>query len=347
MHSTYSHILLPILLSLTSRIVLAQIIAPPNYDQGWCYYCSDDDAPPLCNAQCTVAINSLCKQDLTRAQMVTEQNCTLQYKPPVNPNFNQNGATPPSPTRYQCSITFNKALATCGRDAGSPNSATVNASYCTTSGGGGIYGWNDDGSVMTDGLGRYRIFTTGTNQCGQAKAPWHQSTSVRVWDDSWIGPNDQVVLDTNPPPLNSTDAALASSMPTLNPMCETEVCDIYGNPYYATVPNGPWPEGGKDSLRHRVIYEGWSQGADSQRLPNSIEDRCGRPGGNYQAYMNGTQNVADFDLPKNLCWCVKDAIFDASVGIQLTDDLFCPAGMTLQPGQQINRIELRHLRRES
>lgn len=59
--------------------------------------------------------------------------------------------------------------------------------------------------------------------------------------------------------------------------------------------------------------------------------------------MNGTQNVADFDLPSNLCWCIPDAIFDASVGIQLPDDTFCPAGTTLQPGQEVNRIELRRL----
>lgn len=343
MHSTYSHILLPILLSLASRAVIAQQIAAPNYDQGWCYYCSDDDAPALCNAQCTIAINSLCGQDLTQSQLVTEQNCTLQYKPPVNPNFNQNGNTPPSPTESQCSITFNNILASCGRDAGSPNSATVNASYCTTSGGGGTYGWNDDGSVMTNGLGRYIVSTTGTDQCGQAEASWQQATSVILWNDSWIGPNDQVVLDTNPPPLTGTAAALATAIPTPNPECDTEVCDIYDNPYYATSPVGPWPEGGKNSLRHRIVYEGWSEAPNSQRLPNSIEDRCGVSGGNYQAYMNGTQNVADFDLPSDLCWCIPDAIFDASVGIQLPDDTFCPAGTTLQPGQEVNRIELRRL----
>lgn len=343
MHSTYSQIILPALFSLTSRVVLAQQIAAPNYDKGWCYYCSDDDAPPLCNSQCTLAINSICGQDLTQSQVVTEQNCTLQYKPPVNPNFNRNGAVPPSPTGYQCNITFNNILASCGRDAGSPNSATVNQSYCTTSGGGGTYGWNDDGSVMTDGLGRYIISTTGTDQCGQAEASWQQATSVILWNDSWIGPNDQVVLDTNPPALTGSAAAIASTMPTPNPECDTEVCDIYDNPYYATSPVGPWPEGGKNSLRHRIVYEGWSEASDSQRLPNSIEDRCGVSGGNYQAYMNGTQNVADFDLPSDLCWCIPDAIFDASVGIQLPDDTFCPAGTTLQPGQEVNRIELRRL----
>ena len=342
MHPIHHLILLPILLSLSSR-VLAQKIPAPNYDKGWCYYCSDDDAPPLCNAQCTIAINSLCHQDLTRAQIVTEQNCTLQYKPPVNPSINQNGATAPRPTEFQCSITFNNILASCGRDAGSANTGTVNASYCTTSGGGGTYGWNDDGSVMTDGLGRYVVSTTGTDQCGQAEASWQQATSVILWNDSWIGPNDQVVLDTNPPPLAGTAAALATALPTPNPECGKEVCDIFGRPHYATSPVAPWPEGGKNSFRNRIISEGYFNGTASERLFNSIEDRCGRPPGNFQVYTNGTQDVSDFDLPSDMCWCIPEAIFDASGGIQLPDDAFCPAGTTLEPGQQVDRIELRRL----
>ena len=350
MRSTQDHIFLLTIFTLASRIVFAQQIPQqipaPNYDKGWCYYCSDDNAPALCNAQCTIAINSLCQQDLTESQIVTEQNCTLQYKPPVNPHFNQNGARPPRPTAYQCSITFNNILASCGRDAGSPQTGTVNASYCTSSGGGGTYGWNDDGSVMTDGLGRYIVSTTGTNQCGQAQASWHQATSVIIWNDSWVPENATVTINTDPPPLAASAASPASDLPTPNPKCLTEDCDIYDHPYYATTPKPPWPEGGENSLRHRIVYEGWGSGPapDTLRLFNSIEDRCGRPGGNYQDYMQGTQNVADFDLPENLCWCVKDAVFDASVGIQLPDNTSCPAGVTLQPGQEINRIELRHLR---
>ena len=348
MHSVQSHILLSTLLSLSSRIVLAQQapqqIPAPNYNKGWCYYCSDYDAPPLCNAQCTIAIGTLCKQDLTQSQIVTEQNCTLQYKPPVDPNFNRNGAVPPSPSEYQCSITFNDILASCGRDAGSPESPTVNASYCTTSGGGGTYGWDDDGSVMTDGLGRYIVSTTGTDQCGQNKASWHQATSVVLWNDSWVSDNATVVINTNPAPLDASAASVAASTPTINPECATEVCDIFQNPYYATTPVAPWPEGGKDSLRHRIVYEGWAPATDSHRLFNSIEDRCGRPPGNWQSYTNGTQNVCDFDLPENLCWCVSDAVFDASGGIQLPNAASCPSGTALKPGQQVNRIELRHLR---
>ena len=348
MYLTHGHILLTAIFSVTSQVAVAQqapqVIPAPNYDKGWCYYCSDDDAPPLCNAQCTIAIDSLCKQDLTTSQIVTEQNCTLQYKPPVNPHFNRNGNRPPSPTVDQCSTTFNNILASCGRDAGSPESPIVNASYCTASGGGGTYGWNDDGSVMTDGLGRYIVSTTGTDQCGQSKASWHQATSVILFNPDWIPENATVTINTDPPPLAGNPTPLASNLPTPNPECETEVCDIYDNPYYATTPVPPWPEGGKDSIRIRIVYEGWSTGSDSQHLPNSIEDRCGKSGGNLQAYTNGTQNVVDFDLPKNLCWCVPDAVFDASGGIQLPDSAACPQGTELEPEQEVNRIELRHLK---
>ena len=348
MRSSHGHILLPILLSLTFRIVLAQQIPQqipaPNYDKGWCYYCSDDDAPPLCNAQCTIAIGSLCSQDLTQSQIVTEQNCTLQYKPPVNPKFNDNGAVPPSPTADQCSTTFNNILASCGRDAGSPESATVNASYCTTSGGGGTYGWNDDGSVMTDGLGRYIVSTTNTDQCGQSQASWHQATSVILWNDSWIPDDATVTINTNPAPLAGSAASIATALPTLNPECATEVCDIYQHPYYATEPVPPWAEGGKDSLRHRVVFEGWSNDSGSTRLFNSLEDRCGKNPGNFQYYANGTQSIADFDLPQDRCWCVSDAIFDASGGIQLPNDVSCPSGTTVSPAHNVNRIELRHLK---
>ena len=338
MQSTCDKLSLSIVLFLASHFALAQQIAKPNYNKGWCYYCSDDDAPPLCNAQCAVAINSICAQDLTIAQVVTEENCTLQYKPPVNPNFNRNGATAPSPSAYQCNITFNDILASCGRDAGSPATGTVNESYCTTSGGGGTYGWNDDGSVMTDGLGRYIVTTNGTDQCGQSEASWQQATSVELWNDTWVVEGDQVVLDTNPPPLAS---AVPATIPQPNQECATEVCDIYDNPYYATSPTTPWPEGGKDSLRHRIVYEGWNEAPNDQRLWNSIEDRCGRLAGNPQNYSNGTQQVADFDLPSNLCWCIPGAIFDASVGIQFPDDTFCSAGQHLTPGQEVNRIELK------
>lgn len=70
----------------------------------------------------------------------------------------------------------------CGKDAGDPVNG-VNSNYCTTSGGGGTFGWNDDGSVVP-GAARYVITTANTDQCGQAEASWQQATSVIQWNDS-------------------------------------------------------------------------------------------------------------------------------------------------------------------
>ena len=352
MHSIYARIWLSILFFLTPRIILAsqapEVIPAPNNDQGWCYYCSDDNAPPLCNTQCLAAMDKLCAQQLSFDQIVTNENCTLQYKPPVDPHMGVNGAPSVSATQDQCTAAFRGILASCGRDAGTNDTGQVDESYCTTSGGGGTYGWNDDGSVMT-GTGRYIVTTNGTDQCGQAQASWHQATSVIRWDPSWVPENATVTINTDPAPVVGGAASGAAAAPVLNPECGTEVCDIFGQPYYATEPTPPWPEGGKNSLRHRIAFEGWSTDSGSTRLFNSIEDRCGVYPGNFQFYTNKTtvgttQLIADFDLPTNLCFCVSDAIFDASVGIQLPNEASCPKNWNLRPGQNVNRIELRHLR---
>lgn len=161
----------------------------------------------------------------------------------------------------------------------------------------------------------------------------------------WIGPNDQVVLDTNPPPLTGSAAALATAAPPApNPECDTEVCDIYDNPYYASSPAAPWDEGTKNMARHRVIYEGWSEEPGSIRFFNALHDRCGFWPNNWQVYKNGTapstnETIADFGLPKgrtlppslfvdqtmpsDVCWCIPYAIFEASVGIQMALNAFC------------------------
>ena len=335
-------ILIPVLFSAASTVVLGQQVIPaPNYDQGWCYYCSDDNAPPLCNSDCVTAVSNLCGSgNLTESLTETVGTCQLQYMPPVY-NMKQDGSHQEGVSEQVCTDYFDQILYTCGKDAGSPGSTTINSSYCTTSGGGGTYGWNDDGSVMTNTFGRYIVTTNGTDQCGQAEASWQQADSVIMWNDTWIGPNDQVVLDTNPPAISGSAAALASAMPTPNPECDTEVCDIYDNPYYAQSPIAPWAEGGKNMMRHRVVYEGWSEDSGSTRLFNSIEDRCGPLPGNFQVYMNGTHRVADFDLqgPQNdLCWCIPDAIFDASVGIVLARDAFCSPGWTPTDSQGMNEF---------
>ncbi|KAK4694720.1 hypothetical protein P7C71_g2905, partial [Lecanoromycetidae sp. Uapishka_2] len=332
-------------------------IPAPNGNAGWCYYCSDDNAPPLCNSQCTTAINRLCGEDLTQALSTTEQDCQIKYLPPPYSGDNGQWASGARiqnlPSETDCINNFNGILADCGKDAGDPNTG-VNSTYCTISGGGGIYGWNDDGSVVA-GSAKYIVTTANTDQCGQAEASWQQATSVIQWNDSWIGPNDQVVLDTNPPPLTGAAAALATNIPTPNPECDTEVCDIFDNPYYSESPTAPWADGEKNMVRHRIQFEGWSEEPGSTRLFNALHDRCGFWPYNWQVYKNttvGANNAtfADFGLPNgkplppslfadtatepnDVCWCIPYAIFDASVGIQMAVNAFCD-GSTQFSGTQ-------------
>ena len=334
--------------STTSTLVLSQdasgapalqVVPPPNYDRGWCYYCSTVDAPPLCNSECQTAISNLCNSgDLTVSRIAYEKNCRVQYMPPVY-KMAQQGSHQEGVSSTVCESSFNGILSSCGKDASSPDSFAINSSYCTSSGGGGTYGWNDNGEVMADGTARYIITTANTTQCGQAEASWYQSDSVVLFNDSWYNPNDQVVLQPQNATNDSAIAAAVAALPKPNPECDNEArdCDIYDNPYYAESPHDPWPEGGNNMLRHRIVYEGWSEDTGSTRLYNGLYDRCGVNPSNFQAYMNGTQRVADFDLqgPKNdLCWCIPDAIFDASVGITLDRNAFC--GSSLIRDQQGN-----------
>lgn len=328
MHSSIS-----LLFAAGAAVLAQQVIPSPDYDQGWCYFCSDDNAPPLCNAQCLTAVNRLCNHgDTTTALTDVEGDCQIHYMPPTYESHRQ-GSRQTGVTPTVCMNRFTSILLSCGKDAGSPTAATVNQTYCTTSGGGGTFGWNDDGSVMDNSTysdGRYVISTVNTDQCGQHQASWKQATSVIQWNDSWVGPNDQVVLDTNPPPLTgAAAAAMTTDLPQPNPECETEVCDIYDHPYYAHSPVAPWQDGKEDNRRrHRIIYEGWSESKDSNELFNSLSDRCGVYPGNWQAYLNGTgpQRIADFDLPyhpNDLCTCIPWAIYDASVGIEMPLNAFC------------------------
>lgn len=373
--------LIPIILSAFLSLVSAQTTDPvtgvvtipkPNNAAGWCYYCSDNNAPALCNQDCNVAIQRLCAENLNEALTTTEKSCQLSYLPPPYP-WSRNGAQSLQPTGDQCISLFSGILNNCGRDAGTPALATnnglpgVNLTYCTTSGGGGTYGWMDDGTPI-NGQPRMIITTPNTDQCGQSQASWQQATSVIQWNDSkphppnpptlsstnksptgWIGPNDQVVLDTNPPSLTA-NAMLAgmSTFPTPNPNCETEVCDIYDNPYYVKSVSNPWQDGQERMLRHRVVFEGWSIEAGAVRFFNALHDRCQFWPYNWQVYKNGTQTVADFGLSSwskskvapgifdvgsetDLCWCIPYAIFDASVGLLTSVTGFCQAKTTF-PG---------------
>lgn len=373
--------LVPFILSAISSLVSAQTTDPatgvvtipkPNNSAGWCYYCSNNNAPALCNQDCNVAIQRLCAENLNDALTTTERSCHLSYLPPPY-EWNRKKAHTLQPTESQCISLFSGIPSNCGKDAGTPalagtnGSPGVNLTYCTTSGGGGTYGWMDDGTPI-DGQSRMIIKTPNTDQCGQSKASWQQATSLVQWEDcktplphpttlpptnkpptAWIGPNDQVVLDTNPPSL-SASAILASmsAFPAPNPVCESEVCDIYDDPYYVKAVSNPWQDGTQSMLRHRVVFEGWAAEAGAVRFFNALHDRCQAWPYNWQVYKNGTATVADFGLRSfakksfaptifdvggetDLCWCIPYAIFDASVGLEMPVTGFCEAKTTF-PG---------------
>ncbi len=136
-----------------------------------------------------------------------------------------------------------------------------------------------------------------------------------------------------------------NSFPVPNPECDTQPCNIYGEPYYAESPQNPWQDGTDQMLRHRVIFEGWDTEAGALRFFNALHDRCQQWPYNWQVYKNGSQSVADFGLPswgkyapkpgifdtgdvRDYCWCIAYAVFEASVGAVLPVHSFCPAGTT-------------------
>ncbi|KAL8920767.1 MAG: hypothetical protein Q9208_006097 [Pyrenodesmia sp. 3 TL-2023] len=295
-----------------------------NMNRGWCYFCSDDGAPPLCNAQCTKAIERLCKEpDMSIPLTDTEGDCNIQYFPPVH------GGDPIGVTATTCRHGFEGILNMCGKDAGDARTK-FDPAYCTTSGGGGTYGWNDDGSIMT-GTGRYVVKTKGTDQCGQHQATWKQATSVIQWNDSWVGPDDQVVLDTNPPAASVSDFP---EPPAPNPECETEVCDIYDHPYYAKKGKDNWHEK-EGYTRFQVLYKGFAEDDGATALVKALKDRCKVEPYNLQKYFEDNVHKADFELPSSngveKCDCIPEAIYDASVGITLDQLTWCQ-GQTTNAG---------------
>lgn len=139
-----------------------------------------------------------------------------------------------------------------------------------------------------------------------------------------------------------------SAVPAPNPICESEVCDIYGDPYYVKSVAYPWQDGKQGMLRHRVVFEGWASDPGAGRFFQALHDRCQFWPYNWQVYKNGTQTVADFGLSSyskksitpliidvgaetDLCWCIPYAIFDASVGLMGSVTGFCQKQTTF-PG---------------
>ena len=153
------------------------VINPPNGQEGFPNYCSDDTSPPLCFADCETAINNICHEDLHNAMNETVNSCQVLYLPPVFPWW-RNGARANVPGSTECINNLNGILSKFGGDEAS------NSSYCTEFGGGGTWGWNDDGTPLSL-KARYVITTPSIgNHCGQTKALWWQTNKVVSWDSS-------------------------------------------------------------------------------------------------------------------------------------------------------------------
>ncbi|KAL8770169.1 MAG: hypothetical protein Q9209_004011 [Squamulea sp. 1 TL-2023] len=288
-------------------------LAFADLNKGWCYFCSDDGAPPLCNKQCESAISQLCTGDLEKGWTNIVGDCEVNYFPPIYSGRNR--VAVPENT---CTSTFTSMLQMCGKDAG--DDKPYSSQYCTSSGGGGTYGWNDDSSPMV-GPGRYTITTKGTNQCGQNEASWHLATGIIDWNDTWITETDQVIYDTNPP-----DMPDFPEPPAPNPLCNQVTCDIFDKPYFVNKTKPNWHE--KDGYtRHQVTWQGWSDDAAATQFKKSLKDRCHQEPYNWQPYMNGDNHVADFELVHDdvmdTCWCIADAIYDASGGIKIDRKTWC------------------------
>ncbi|KAI4232823.1 MAG: hypothetical protein LQ352_008297 [Teloschistes flavicans] len=297
------------LLALALSVRADNVPAFADHNAGWCYFCSDDGAPALCNSQCQTAITRLCAEDLSQNWIDIEGNCQLEFSPPVW------STSPLSVTQSTCELTFEGILNMCGKDAGDARTQ-FDPAYCTTSGGGGQYGWNDDGSVMA-GTGRYKIIAKGTDQCGQSEASWHQATSVIQWNDSWVGPNDQVILDTNPPAAELSDFP---EPPPPNELCNTVVCDIFDHPYYAKKTKPNWVEKA-GYMRYQARFQGFANDSGATALVKSLHDRCHEDPYNPQEYFDGEEHVVDFELhaPQgdSHAWCISDSLYDASGGIRM------------------------------
>ncbi|KAL8669416.1 MAG: hypothetical protein Q9168_005992 [Polycauliona sp. 1 TL-2023] len=315
-----------------------QVSFDTTSNQGWCFFCSDNDAPPLCNADCETAYLELCKPENVGKNIGMtniEGNCEVSYFPP--PTGGPLGES-------TCVAGFSKILGNCGHNAS--DTAPFNSSYCTTSGGGGTFGWNDDGSPM-DGQARYTIVAKNSNTCGQHQHLNKLASDVIQWDDKWVTDTDQVVFEQNPPPL-----ANFPTPPTPNPLCDLVVCNVFDDPYFASkgkpnvtaeekaadphIDGTPWQEN-RGYLRQRVYWSGWSDDPQGTQFQNSILARCGIAPRNWQAFADGTSMAADVELPhysldKDICWCMADAIYDASGGIKIDRTTFCEPNTTPSVG---------------
>ncbi|KAG8528563.1 uncharacterized protein KY384_006735 [Bacidia gigantensis] len=318
----------------------------PNYDTGYCYYCDAPTnpalaVPPLCVSECRPAINSLCGSsdspvDLSVSHNATNKNCQVLYKPAVYEVL-RDGAHAKIPSSDECKATYEQILSTCVSTNGAkPHQGALGEAdeqFCTKAGGGGTFGWKDDGWVMED-TARYIISSTSTAHCGQTKAFWHdENLKLVTFPNFGIKAGEQIAFGSPNPP------SPPPAVPQVNPEdvkpnqeCGGNTgtqCTFFNKPYYAMKGKDPWKEGGKDDMRHQIVYNGFSDEDDasqSSKMFNSLYDRCGKYPGNFQGYLDGSHRVIDFDLyspGKDMCRCIEDAIFDASGGLVVPEKEFC------------------------
>ncbi|KAL8989906.1 MAG: hypothetical protein Q9169_008253 [Polycauliona sp. 2 TL-2023] len=311
---------------------------------GFCYFCSDNDAPPLCNADCVSAYTELCQGDLHKGLTNVVGDCEVNYFPKASTRNGQ--------SERVCTQNFRRIIDNCGKNAN--ETGPVKSDYCTSSGGGGTWGWNDDGSIM-EREARYTITAKGTNQCGQNEHLNHLASAVIQWDDKWVTDADQVVFDANPPEISDFPAP-----PAPNPLCDLVECDIFDKPYYASKakpgvdpeapppPEDPHSNGknwGENSgyYRHRVYWAGWSDNAEATAFHNALLLRCPTEPRNFQAWIEGDSHVADMEFPhtasEDHCWCIADAIYDASGGIKLDRKTWCEGARTAQTQPEFSPVD--------
>ncbi|MCJ1227629.1 hypothetical protein MMC12_004285 [Toensbergia leucococca] len=228
-----------------------------------------------------------------------------------------------------CTTNFRNLITQCGKET--EITGAFDPNYCSQDGGGGTMGWNDDGSVIANSA-RYVMKTVGLDSCGQHQATWTPSTPEIEWKDSWVPPNSPMTLDTNeqcgvipPAPVIQTQG------------CINGVCYV-GDPAYYAVCEGQPTKQAVRTMRHRVVFNGWTT-TSGQELLSALRLRCHQDVLNWQAWNNGTAWLAEFgiygDDRGSSCGCIPEAVFDASVGLEVSPASCCESIIVPAPLFQV------------
>ncbi|KAL8931185.1 MAG: hypothetical protein Q9216_007261, partial [Gyalolechia sp. 2 TL-2023] len=133
----------------------------------------------------------------------------------------------------------------------------------------------------------------------------------------------------------------------------TEVCDIFDKPYYAKKGRPNWSEN-RGFTRHQVVWQGWAEDDRATALSTALYNRCHVQPFEFIPYMIGEQRVADFSLPsspgkksrQDYCWCIFDAVFDASGGIVTDREDWCEGAETVKGDDGLKDVNDELRRRE-